>query len=100
MNPIEHHKRIMDELHAQYTKKNADYGNSFADTFAEFGLLSSVIRMSDKLGRIKTLSRQQALVHDESIEDTLLDLANYAIMTVMEMRVHNDQSSACVVKST
>ena len=45
----------------------------------------------DKFSRFKTLSRlscndrDQQQVTDESIRDTLLDLANYAIMTVLEM---------------
>ena len=45
------------------------------------------IRLSDKLERFKKLSRDdaEALVADESIRDTLIDLANYAVMTVMEM---------------
>lgn len=45
------------------------------------------IRLSDKLNRFKSLSRQEneQRVTDESIKDTLLDLANYAIMTVLEM---------------
>ncbi len=47
------------------------------------------IRLDDKLNRFKTLSRAGAeqQVSDESIKDTLLDLANYAVMTVLEMEV-------------
>ena len=46
----------------------------------------SRIRLSDKFNRFKTLSRgTEAAVKDESIRDTLIDLANYAIMTVLEM---------------
>lgn len=49
--------------------------------------------MSDKLNRFKTLSRNagDAQVKDESMRDTLLDLANYAIMTVMEMDREKDK---------
>jgi hypothetical protein len=43
------------------------------------------IRLSDKFNRFKTLSKTNQLVNDESIKDTLLDLANYAIMTVLEI---------------
>ena len=46
----------------------------------------SRIRLGDKLNRFKTLSRKpEQQVRDESLRDTLLDLANYAIMTVLEM---------------
>lgn len=44
------------------------------------------IRLGDKFNRFKTLSKgSEQKVSDESIRDTLLDLANYAIMTVMEL---------------
>lgn len=79
------HHRILDQIHDSYIRKNTDYGNSFSQLYAEFGLLSTVIRLSDKLGRLKTLTQQEALVKDESIRDTLMDLANYAVMTVMEL---------------
>ena len=45
-----------------------------------------MIRLMDKLERLKALYNSPALV-DESIEDTLLDLANYAIMEVVERRM-------------
>ena len=64
--------------------KNADYGNSFDQTLDEFGLVASATRMSDKFNRFKSLMRcgSSARVEDEKIEDTLMDLAAYAIMTV------------------
>lgn len=82
-----HHKLCM-ELNDLYAKKNRDYGDSFHQTFEEEGLAMCRIRMSDKLSRFKTLSRNTdltAAVKDESIRDTLIDLANYALMTVMEL---------------
>ena len=81
----DNHEYLLYILHAQYVAKNADYGNSFSETFERFGLTAPIVRMWDKLQRIETLSRQDAKVKDESIRDTLLDLANYAIMTVMEL---------------
>lgn len=49
------------------------------------------IRLGDKFNRFKTLSRSNdQKVTDESIRDTLLDLANYALMTVLEMEVATD----------
>lgn len=66
-----------------YEKKNADYGDSFGQTCDEFGIIAAIIRMNDKMNRIKQLSKKNALVTDESIKDTILDLANYAVMTLM-----------------
>ena len=48
--------------------------------------IAGTVRLQDKLNRLKTLIRNEARVKDESIEDTLLDLANYAIMEVVERR--------------
>lgn len=82
----ERHTAICIELGDIYRRKNHDYGDSFHKTFLEEGFAMPRIRLTDKLERFKQLTRcgdQQ--VADESIRDTLLDLANYAIMTVMEM---------------
>lgn len=68
-----------------YAAKNHDYGNSFEESLDEFGLVASVVRLGDKMNRIKSLTKKEAQVKDESIKDTLLDMANYAIMTVMWM---------------
>lgn len=75
---------ITDRMHEIYLAKNADYGNSFTESINEWGLQAPLIRMSDKINRLKTLVRnKEQKVSDESIKDTLLDLANYAIMTIM-----------------
>jgi hypothetical protein len=79
------HKQILDEMHDTYKRKNADYGNSFEEQYKEYGLLSCNIRLDDKMRRLKQLSKNEAQVKDESVRDTLMDLANYAIMTVMEL---------------
>lgn len=80
------HSKICTELNQLYERKNADYGDSFSKSFAEYGLTMSSIRLEDKLNRFKSLIRSEAQVKDESIEDTLVDLANYAIMTLIELR--------------
>lgn len=79
------HRVVCTELNSLYSKKNKDYGNSFTKTYEEFGLTMSAIRLNDKLERFKRLIKNDNEVKDESIRDTLIDLANYAIMTVMEM---------------
>lgn len=66
-----------------YAAKNHDYGNSFEQSCNKFGIIASVVRLGDKMNRIESLVTKKAEVKDESIKDTLLDLANYAIMTVM-----------------
>lgn len=77
---------ITNSMIQTYQAKNQDYGNSFEKTLDRFGLAASIIRLSDKMNRIESLSQKKAKVESESIEDTLLDLANYAIMTVIWLR--------------
>lgn len=86
-NNTVHHELICEYLTNLYARKNADYGDSFHQTFLEEGWAMPRIRLSDKLNRFKalTFAAVEAKVKDESIRDTLIDLANYAIMTVMEL---------------
>lgn len=77
---------ILNEIKQLHNRKNADYGDSFDKTLDEFGLVASATRMSDKFNRFKSLIKNSAQVSDEKIEDTLIDLASYAIMTIKWMR--------------
>lgn len=82
---VEQFMSITQNMAKTYAAKNHDYGNSFEESLDEFGLVASVVRLGDKMNRIKSLIKKEAQVKDESIKDTLLDMANYAIMTVMWM---------------
>lgn len=60
-------------------RKHKDYG----DSVAEHGAVGVLIRIQDKLNRTKTVTRTGVqYVNDESIRDTLIDMANYAAMAV------------------
>lgn len=89
MNKIEMHKDICVELNNTYAKKNKDYGNSFGETFNKLGIISAVTRITDKYNRLVslcTLPDEERMVRDETISDTLLDMANYCIMTEIALR--------------
>lgn len=91
MDNLIEHAGICGELTNIYRKKNADYGNSFSRAVEKYGLVSALTRISDKFNRLESLILHQTQeVKDESVEDTLLDLANYCIMTVMEIRTHGN----------
>ena len=47
------------EMKDLYLKKNHDYGDSVSKTFDEYGLTSFLVRMDDKMNRIKTLNKIQ-----------------------------------------
>ena len=83
---VQLHREVCEEINDLYARKNHDYGDSFHQTFVEEGMAMARIRLGDKFNRFKTLSRGgEQKVNDEPIRDTLIDLANYAIMTVVEM---------------
>lgn len=86
MEQVEAFKSICTEMIELYTAKNHDYGNSFGKTFEQLGVVSAVTRIYDKFNRLVTLTKNSNKVADESIEDTLIDLASYSIMTLMEIR--------------
>ena len=85
-------KGLTNELLKIYTEKNADYGDSFSKSYKEFGIIAPVVRMSDKMERIKQLSKGEDIkVKDESLHDTLIDMANYALMTAVEMELEREK---------
>lgn len=89
MNKVDMHRDICNELNDTYAKKNKDYGNSFGETFDKLGIISAVTRITDKYNRLVslcTLPDEERMVRDETISDTLLDMANYCIMTEIALR--------------
>lgn len=82
----DNHWELCRELQELYHRKNLDYGDSFHLSFLEEGLAMPRIRLGDKYLRFKTLtSGEKQRVSDESVRDTLIDLSNYSIMTIMEL---------------
>ena len=82
------HSRITKELNVIYVAKNSDYGDAFGETYKKLGIISAVTRITDKVNRLQSLaakSEEERMVKDESIIDTLLDLTNYSLMTLIEM---------------
>ena len=76
---------IINGMYGTFKAKNHDYGNSFSELFAECGMTYAYGHMAEKLKRVKSLMSDEAKVKGESIRDSLLDLANYAILTIMEL---------------
>lgn len=90
-------KDLTNEMLKIYMEKNADYGDSFSKSYKEFGIIAPVVRMSDKMERIKQLSKAEDIkVKDESLKDTLIDIANYAIMTAIEMDLEEEEEDRAV----
>ncbi len=96
MTKVEQHAEICKTLNDIYKRKNSDYGDSFGETYRKLGIISAVTRLTDKYNRLVSLStkdKSKQLVNDESITDTLYDMANYAIMTIIEL--DNQENQQC-----
>jgi len=82
-------RKLLDELWELHLKKEADYGlggYSFANVRAasDFGVpawVGAMIRANDKMSRIKSFL-QNGRLNNESVEDTLLDLAAHALIAL------------------
>lgn len=97
MTKIEIHKSLCDKTHELYENKNADYGDSFSQLRKRYPNFVCM-RLFDKLNRLDTIIQPgyKCKVSDEKIEDTLMDIANYALMELTERRadslVHGNMS--------
>lgn len=93
-------KELTEKAADTYRRKNADYGDSFVKVRNKFPD-SVLVRLNDKLSRLEVLmgKKKKAEVTDESIEDTLLDLANYALMELTE-RLYEKQAVASDAAAT
>lgn len=82
VNPfMEEYERIVNETVKLCKRKNADYGSSVQDTYEKFGDVSYLVRITDKYNRIcSLLENGKVEVRDESITDTIVDLANYCFL--------------------
>lgn len=90
---VELHKFLCGRIHSVYEAKNKDYGDSFSSLRKEFPE-AILIRLGDKYNRLKALMKNgKAEVKDESIEDTLLDLANYCLMEIIERRIDSNEKA-------
>lgn len=79
MDYVKKFREVQNESFELFKKKNNDYGNAFE----EFGTIGILVRMNDKIKRAMTISSNKiALIDDESMRDTLVDLHNYCALAV------------------
>lgn len=86
--------KITEEMASLYERKNKDYGDAFSNEVKDSGWGYATGLLGNKVRRVRNLllHTEQHPEVKESVEDTLLDLANYAIMTLMEVRNHKEPS--------
>lgn len=78
-------RAITNKMCNTFEVKNHDYGDSFHKLFEECGMTYAYGHLAEKLERINSLRKNEAKVKGESMKDSLYDLANYAILTIMEL---------------
>lgn len=84
--------KYTDHLAEILQEKNKAYGDSFTKSVDEDGLLVLKIRLGDKFNRISSLiKRDERKENDESLEDTLLDLAGYSILGLKYLKEHENE---------
>lgn len=85
-------KPYTDKLAATLQEKNQAYGDSFTESVDKFGKTVIAVRLSDKFNRICNLIKNRKLKeNDESLEDTLLDTAGYAILGLKYLEEHDEK---------
>lgn len=87
---------LLEEMGQMHDRKQKDYGSSenpFANIASsqDFGMPSwvgAMVRANDKMRRIQAAARGQNLVN-ESVEDSLIDLAVYSAIALVLYREEN-----------
>jgi len=104
MKPEQYLKRFKEITEDMYTiteAKNSDYTAGADDAFANFRVVENMnicsveqgflTRMTDKMARLAGLStNKECKVKDEKYTDTLLDLANYALLLKIYLESKGD----------
>jgi hypothetical protein len=75
-------REVCDEVAVLLERKREDYGSA-ERTLGRWGLLGILVRMGDKYERLVSLIQAGRKPNFESVRDTLLDLAGYAVLGVM-----------------
>jgi hypothetical protein len=84
---VEQMEKVQKEGLELFKKKNADYG----DAFATYGPIGVIVRMGDKIQRLTSVTKKGvALVDNEGLRDTLIDLHNYSAMAIMLLDEKSD----------
>lgn len=79
-------RKITDELAELLIKKHRDYGPKNISASPGGPLNGLRVRLHDKLARLVNLTDKASEPQYESVEDTLMDMANYAIIGLLVLR--------------
>lgn len=88
-NKAEQFANTINKMLNLYIDKNEMYGDSFSKVYKELGPRSGLVPLYNKLHRITSLLSVKDIKF-ESVEDSFIDLANYAIMNLIELYSKQD----------
>ena len=92
-------RSIVTQMADLYEKKNSNYGDSFGQLYKELGPTAGLVPLWNKLHRATSLIKGNTN-NFESLEDTLKDLACYAIMNLIEMEAQKEKECKSAVISS
>lgn len=98
------YEEVMQKLHDVYVRKNSDYGDSFSKSLNKYGEVAAMVRIEDKKNRLDSLfgKENDRMVVNESLDDTIEDIANYFIMwrawRERQKNLKTEESMGCVYK--
>jgi len=92
---VEKFRFIVNRMADLYEKKNSNYGDSFGRLIDDLGPIAGLVPLHNKLDRITNLIKGG---HNdfESVEDTVKDLACYAVMFLIELERLDEKSRVIV----
>lgn len=78
---------ILEQMSDLHARKNSDYGDAAYEGYKEFGITYYIIQLHNKLNRLKSLTKDASKPQvNESLEDTLIDLASYSVMALEALK--------------
>lgn len=96
---VDYFKKVLEEMSAIHEKKNSDYDGAFEKIYEFMGIVYPMSRILEKVLRVISIEgKGQYRVLDESPRDTLVDIANYAVMLVAELDKKEEESVKCFCK--
>lgn len=91
IDKVKRFREIVNAMADLYEAKNSNYGDSFGKLFHDLGPTSGLVPLHNKLDRLTSLIAKSDKNNFESIEDTLKDLACYAIMNLIETEIEKER---------
>lgn len=88
-------KAITDMMNELNAKKLNDYGNTFGNMCKSFGKIYPLIEIQKKINRLNNLISSGNEPQNESIIDSFVDIANYAVLSIIEFQ-SQDADNQCV----